>query len=221
MKIKVCGITSAGDALAAAQAGTDYVGLNFVGGPRRIDGPRAAAILDVLPDSVAAVALVDASGGGVPRTLHAILQRHGVRHLQLYGEIGPETVARLTGEGFRTWLVRHVRGDEFAADTGTFLDGCGPNGPAAVLLDAFDPARQGGTGRTVDWSRIDEARRAGRLDGWPPIVLAGGLAPDNVAQAIAAVRPWGVDVSSGVEESVGRKSPDKIRAFVLAAREVG
>ena len=221
MKIKICGITSARDALAAAEAGADYVGLNFVGGPRRIDAPRAESILVALPESATPVALIDVSRGGVSGTLQPILEQHGVRHLQMYGEVEPETIARLNGEGFRTWLVRHVRSDEFAADTRTFLDRCGSDRPAAVLLDAFDPAMQGGTGRTVDWTRIDEVRRAGRFDDWPPILLAGGLTPDNVARAVEAVRPWGVDVSSGVEESAGRKSPEKMKAFVLAAREGG
>ena len=217
MKVKICGITSASDARAAAEAGADAVGLNFVGGPRQIDPERAEQILSAMPAFVVPVALVDVSAGRIPGPLVNVLESFRVSHLQLYGQVAPKTVAHLANDGFRPLLVRHVRAGEFPATTQSYLRQCGTDLPSAILLDAYHAARQGGTGRAVDWARIAEARDAGALDGWPPIMLAGGLTPDNVAEAISIVRPWGVDVSSGVEQSPGCKSAERMRAFVTAA----
>lgn len=217
MKVKICGMTSANDARAAADAGADAVGLNFVGGPRQIDPDRAEQILSAIPALVVPVALVDVSDGCIADPLFDVLEDFRVSHLQLYGQVAPKTVAHLLSEGFRPVLVRHVRAGEFPAATRTYLRQCGADLPSAILLDAYDAARQGGTGRTLDWARIAEARDSGVLDGWPPIVLAGGLTPDNVAEAISIVQPWGVDVSSGVEQSPGCKSAEKMKAFVTAA----
>jgi phosphoribosylanthranilate isomerase len=221
MKIKICGITSIQDAQAAAEAGADAVGLNFVAGPRQIDLERAEQILKHLPPLLTPVALIDVSGGRIPDSFLELLGCFWVSHIQMYGQVSPDAVLRLRSEGFRPVLVQHVQAGEFPGATQGFLDRCAAAGPAAILLDAYDDTRLGGTGQAVDWDRIAEARRSGGLDGWPPILLAGGLTPDNVAAAVSVVRPWGVDVSSGVEDSPGHKSAAKMRAFVQSARRSG
>lgn len=221
MKVKICGITSVQDAQAAADAGADAVGLNLVAGPRQIDLERAEPILKNLPPLLTPIALVDVSSGRIPDSFLELLGCFWVSHVQMYGQVTPDTVARLRSDGFRPVLVQHVRAGDFPGATQSFLDRCSNAGPAAVLLDAYDDTRLGGTGETIDWSSVAEARRSGELDGWPPILLAGGLTPGNVGDAITAVGPWGVDVSSGVEDSPGHKSAEKMRAFVQSARRSG
>ncbi len=218
MRIKICGITSAADATAAVRAGADAVGLNFVSGKRQIDTARAASILPVLPRSVTPVALVTVSGDELPDDAVRLLERFHVTDVQLYGNVTPQTVRHLRSQGWQPWVVRHARRGAFPHDTRDFLDACGEQPPHRLVLDTVDPGQPGGTGRTLDWSLVADARESGALQGWPPLFLAGGLTAGNVGQAISIVRPWGVDVSSGVESEPGRKSAEKMEAFVRAAR---
>lgn len=204
----------------AAQAGADALGLNFVGGPRQIDPDQAAAILSALPAFVMPVALVRLERGRVPDELIEVLGQFWVSHVQLYGEISSGSLAMLANEGFRTLPVVSVRDEQFADTVNEWLSRMGGHKPAAVVLDAYDPERLGGTGKAFRWQWVTAAAAAGRLADWPPIILAGGLNPENVAEAVAAVRPYGVDVSSGVEidGSPGRKDIRKVHAFVQNAR---
>ena len=216
--VKVCGVTSPAEAAMVAHAGADAVGLNLFQGPRKISPSTGDTILSALPPGFSAWVLVDVSGGDLPVDVGDLLQRHRVRRVQMYGAVTPETVRRLRGQGYEPVWVVHVTDRAFAARAGEFLDQCGQARPACVLLDAADATLEGGTGRRVDWDMIGEVRRAGGFDGWPPILLAGGLQPENIAAAIEKVEPWGVDVSSGVESSVARKDAEKVRAFVVTAR---
>lgn len=217
VRVKICGVTTPEDAVAAARAGADAVGLNFVAGPRQISIATAADILAALPPFCAPVALVDVSAGDLSAELLELVGRYWVSHLQLYGSVTPQTIARLHQDGFRTILARQVT-DQFPCDAQTVLNECPPGAASAVLLDAHHPDKQGGSGQIVDWSLIRQARDDGKLDNWPPLVLAGGLTAENVAEAIRIVQPWAVDVSSGVESSPGRKDRDKVREFVQAAK---
>ncbi len=117
------------------------------------------------------------------------------------------------------WKVFRVRDESFAEE---IRDWCGRLGadaqPEAIMLDAYNPHAAGGTGEPFNWELVVQGRRDGRMDDLPPIILAGGLDPDNVAEAIAAVRPWAVDVSSGVESSPGVKDMAKVEAFLRAVR---
>ncbi len=242
VKVKICGITTVEDALMAAEAGADAIGLNLVGGPRRIDLPQAERILDVLPPLVTPVALVsvaDSPTGEMNEQVMEMLATRWVSTLQVYGDLTGQILARFLWEGFRVILPVPVRDAGFAATGlpawGTPEPEAGPAGrtganltasevpvgrrPVAILLDTHDPQKAGGTGRSFAWSWVREARERGELKDWPPIMLAGGLTPDNVAEAIAEARPFAVDVSSGVESSPGRKDPEKVRRFVAKAKD--
>ncbi|MGQ9651463.1 MAG: phosphoribosylanthranilate isomerase [Phycisphaerae bacterium] len=218
MRVKICGITSVEDACQAAQAGADAIGLNFYAGPRQIDLATGEAILASLPPFVTPVALVGLSGGQIADDLLRFLIRGRVNLLQVHGDFTVGAMNGLWETGFAIIQPLAVRDSTFADATPFW--GEGSSRPTAVILDTYDPNRAGGTGQTFCWDWVDQARRAGHLNGWPPIILAGGLNPDNVADAIRIARPWAVDVSSGVELAgvPGRKDPGKVRAFVRAAR---
>lgn len=218
MRVKICGITSVEDALQVVRAGADAIGLNFYAGPRQIDLSTGAAILDSLPPFVTPVALIGVAGDQIDDDLLTLLIRSRVSLLQVHGDIALGVMTRLSDVGFAIIQALAVRESTFA-DAAPFGDGRWWR-PTAIILDTFDASRAGGTGKAFCWDWVEQARKNGRLDGWPPIILAGGLNADNVADAIRITRPWAVDVSSGVEleGAPGRKDPGKVRAFVRAAR---
>ncbi len=220
MRVKICGITCPEDLRAAAEAGADAVGFNFVGGPRCLDPVRAADLLAALPPLVTPVALVRLEEGRVPDALLELLGEFWVSHVQLYGDLTPAALAALARDGLKPIPAIAVREARILRDAGSLV---GPESgftPAAVVLDAWAPGREGGTGRTLAWPMIAAEQAAGHMRGWPPIILAGGLTPENVAEAVRQVRPWAVDVSSGVEraDAPGRKDPARMDAFVRQAR---
>jgi phosphoribosylanthranilate isomerase len=210
--IKICANTSLEDALLAVEAGADAVGFVFAPSPRQVTAAQVAAITPHLPASVEKIGVfVDASLDEIEATV-CVGSLTGV---QLHFDAAPDLPARLR-ERFGTELriLRVIHFDAEAADQlaeharNPHLD--------AVLVDSRTTAAIGGTGRTFDWA---EARKmvfgdAGKLN----LVAAGGLNPSNVAEAIATLRPWGVDVASGVEAAPGKKDPAKVREFVLRAR---
>ncbi|MBI4581116.1 MAG: phosphoribosylanthranilate isomerase [Planctomycetes bacterium] len=220
MRIKICGITDVRNALAAAEAGADAIGLNFVGGPRQIDLERAAEILRALPPLLAPVALVRLEQGMVPDDLLEFLGQFWVSHVQVYGDVTAGSLVVLAQDGFQAMPVVPVRDERFAGGVNDWLSRMGGRRPAAIVLDAYDPDRLGGTGRTFQWDWVAEAAAAGAMADWPPIILAGGLTPENVAEAIRKVHPYGVDVSSSVEFEgrAGAKDPIRMRLFVDKAR---
>lgn len=197
-RVKICGITSPEDALCAAEAGADAIGLIFWAASKRaVDLERAQAIARVLPPFVSVVGVfVDET----PDVVRSIADAVGLSAVQLHGAERVPDWAR-----FPRPVLKALPVEAYAASPWR-------NARAAILVDAHDPVTIGGTGQTVDW----EAARA--IAATRPMVLAGGLTPDNVAEAVARVRPWGVDVASGVERSPGVKDPVKVRAFVAAAR---
>lgn len=213
MKIKICGITCLDDALLAARAGADAIGLNFYPEThRRVTPDRAAEIVRALPPFVEPVGLfVNASAAEIRRIAGLV----GLRCLQLHGDEPPGLLVELA----EFFLIRAFRvGSDDLDALAPALDGCARAGrlPNAVLVDAHVDGKYGGTGTPVSWSTLasDYDRES-----WPPLILAGGLTPENVAEAIEQVRPWAVDVASGVEGDVpGRKSPERIEAFIREAR---
>jgi phosphoribosylanthranilate isomerase len=196
-RVKICGLTRAEDVRAAVAAGADAIGLVFhSASPRAVTLDQAARLCALLPPFVAAVGLfVDASEPQV----RAILDRVPLDLLQFHGE---EPAAFCTRFG-RRWIkaIRMRPGLDLMARARIYRDAGG------LLLDAFDPVLAGGTGTTFDWGRIPASLGT-------PIILAGGLTPDNVADAIRQVRPFAVDVSGGVESAKGIKDPAKISAFM-------
>lgn len=223
MRIKICGITNSEGTRAAADAGADAIGLNFVGGPRQISIEKAATILADMPPLITPVALVRLEQGRLPDELIELLGQYWVSHLQVYGDMTSGHLVSLAQDGFRVIPVLSVRDEAFADEANQWLSRMGEHRPAAIVLDAYDPDRAGGTGKVFQWEWVSRAADEGKLDRWPPTVLAGGLNPQNVADAIRQVHPYAVDVSSGVEVEgrPGVKDPHKMRSFVQNARAAG
>ena len=218
MWVKICGITSGDDARAAWDAGADAIGVNFVAGPRKITTQAAATILESVPAGRTAVALVELAANGCDPALAELLARWGVRQLQVYGRVSSEGVADLAARGWRPIVVCRPVGDDVSPSVVRWLEDPAAAGVFAILIDAHDPLRPGGTGQMLDWVQVAGVRREAFRRNGPPMILAGGLNPDNVARAIEIVRPWGVDVSSGVESAPGKKDPRAVAAFIKSAR---
>jgi phosphoribosylanthranilate isomerase len=210
VRIKICGINRVADAEQAALLGADAVGLNFYPrSPRYLDPASCAAILRALPPFVEPVALfVEQPLRHVFETLN---QLGRVRTFQWYGS------RRELSDTFPFPYIPAfpVRDQAGLGDITRYLDSCLAFGgrPAAVLVDAAVPGQHGGTGRTVPWELL-----AG-FDPGVPLILAGGLTPDNVAEAVRVVRPYGVDVASGVEGLPAQKDPEKMHRFIENALE--
>jgi phosphoribosylanthranilate isomerase len=210
VRIKVCGLTRPDEALSCARLGADWIGLNFhPGSPRRVDPDVAAEIVATLPKETEAVGLfVDRP----PHEVAGLADRLRLRVVQLHGQEPPEDLLNLT----HLTIVRAFRlGDAGSVATMVdYLRRCEALGrsPDAVLVDAYVAGQPGGTGQAIATDLLD------RLPPLPRLILAGGLTPENVAGRLARVRPWMVDVASGVESSPGRKDPERVAAFIRAAR---
>jgi len=217
MIVKICGITNEADAKLALDAGADWIGLNLVAGPRMIAQDRAMAIIADLDLPGCTVVLLRVLPDGMWREpLHSLAEA-GVGAIQWYGPVDPGVMAEAQKLAVRSILVYHVSDATRLDDLKRRLDGWGDARPDYLLFDASDRARLGGTGRIMDWASLAASLATLRAS-LPPIILAGGLTPDNVATAMAHLSPYGVDVSSGVESSPGIKNADKVRAFTTAAR---
>lgn len=200
-RVKICGITRVEDAVAAVRAGADAIGLVFDSkSPRYVTLERAADIARAVDPFVTVVGLFVDAG---PDRIREVLGRVRITLLQFHGSETPDQ-CRL----FNIPYVKAVRmqdGIDLHAQAHAFGDAAG------LLLDAFVPHIAGGSGQAFDWTRVphDLAR---------PVILAGGLTPANVGEAVRTLRPYAVDVSSGVETSKGIKDADKINAFIRAAK---
>jgi phosphoribosylanthranilate isomerase len=199
IRVKICGITNPDDALQAVACGADALGLVFFAkSPRCVSPERAREIIARLPPLVTTVGLFVNED---PRTIRAVAARCRLDRVQLHGDESP---ADCLLPPLRVLKALRVRDAESLARADEY--------PADLLLDAWSDQVYGGSGRQFDWqlARALAARR--------PIILAGGLRPDNVAEAVAAVNPYAVDVSSGVERSPGRKDHEKVAEFIRRAR---
>jgi phosphoribosylanthranilate isomerase len=221
-RIKICGITRPQDAALAAELGADAIGLNFVGGPRQISIRHAHLILPEVPLFVLPVALVKRAADA-----SELWSDHDVRTFQVYGRDVVLHIRRSMMELYGIWGVLPVTSRDFLALNGLLngpreIQANDPSLDEALVLDTASPTQLGGTGQTFNWHWIAEAREAGELKDLPPIILAGGLTPDNVADAIRIARPYAVDVSSGVEVAgkPGIKDPVKMRDFIQAVQGV-
>ena len=218
MIVKICGITTLEDARCALDAGADWIGLNLVSGPRRIELPAALTILNGLSDPSHVVGLVTLQNGVLEDSIAAALWDHGVRRLQLYGQVTPQALDSFQQAGFETILVQPVVDEQSLEALDAFLTVCGDARPDYVLFDAAAHGQPGGTGQRANWDSIAQARTKNRDTHWPPFILAGGLNAANVAEAISRTTPAGVDVSSGVESAPGRKDPRKVEEFINTVR---
>jgi len=202
-RVKICGITKSADALAAVEAGADALGFNFYEkSPRHISLETVAEIAKQLPPFVMRVGLfVNAPEELVMRAIGEC----GLTMLQFHGDEPPEFCTQF---GLMSMKAFRIRDAESLKEIPNYQTD-------AYLLDAFSPEARGGTGETFNWDLAIEAQKFGK-----PIFLAGGLTPENVADAVRKVQPFGVDVTSGVESSPGKKDHAKIRSFIVNARRV-
>lgn len=207
IRVKICGNMTLQDTMAAVDAGADAVGFVFYAKSPRVVSPNTvAAIVSHLPPFVTSVGVFVNEASDVVRH---IMSECGLAYAQLHGEESPDYCAEL---GVPVLKGIRVRTREDLASL--------PSYPvAAVLLDAYRDGVAGGTGATFDWALAVEATVKAKE--WSPILLAGGLTPDNVGEAVRLVQPYGVDVSSGVEAAPGVKDHAKVRAFVRNAKSLG
>lgn len=211
-RIKICGITDRQQAADASAAGVDAIGLNFYQpSPRSISEEQAQEIVSAIPDGVMKVGLfVNAS---LEQMTH-FAARLELSAIQLHGDEPPEMVSRLKGiPVIRAFRIQQDNVESMF----DYLAQCKQRQrmPAAVLVDAWSPDEYGGTGKQLDYDLV--LRCKDRLEGIP-LILAGGLDAENVAEAVAATQPDGVDAASGVETSPGQKDIAKVEAFVAAAK---
>lgn len=217
--VKICGITNLEDALVAVEAGADAVGFVFYEkSPRRISVEAARQIVKKLPAGVEKVGVfVDADS----KSILEVVSRAGLTAVQLHGKQSSESVLgdpRSTVEcvGAKKLIVM-IHGDSLK-DGGFFMGTGAGAKPFAVLLDSSSKGVTGGTGTTFDWDKTSARVQALGLN--VPIIVAGGLTPTNIGEAIGTLHPFGVDVASGVEAGPGKKDAEKVRAFVRAVREI-
>ena len=210
--VKICGLTRAGDARHAVASGARYVGVIFAGGPRRLDVAAAAAVLGDVPGHVSRVGVFGRTSADA--IAHAA-DAARLDIVQLHEDPTPgDVLAAREASGARVWAVIRIQSSELPASVpalAAVADG--------ILLDARAAGALGGTGRRLDWAALAGPLRPLRDDA--AVVLAGGLTPDNVADAIAVLAPDVVDVSSGVESAPGIKDPERVRRFIEAARGAG
>jgi phosphoribosylanthranilate isomerase len=199
IRVKICGISEVASALVAAEAGADAIGLIFAPSRRRVTPEHAREIAQAVPPFVAKVGVfVDEERGRIEE----LVEGCGLDAVQLHGAEPPQFCT-----GFRVPVIKAIRVNDVAS-----LEGLVAFKVGAFLLDSYDASALGGTGKTFDWALASRAAQTHR------VILSGGLTLENVTSALTRVRPYGVDVSSGVETD-GRKDHGKIRAFVRRVRE--
>ncbi len=200
VEVKICGLTTLDDAVRCVELGADAIGLNFwSGSPRCTDKETARRIVEALRDRAETVGIfVDFDLAGI----RAMLHETGIAWAQMHGDEPPELVGALLPRAYKAIGVR----DGSAIEQARRYPG------EHLLLDASVPGMPGGTGRTFDWSIASEVAKERKL------TLAGGLTPTNVAEAVRIVKPFRVDVASGVESAPGRKDPALVAAFIEAAK---
>ncbi|MDY6979059.1 MAG: phosphoribosylanthranilate isomerase [Pseudomonadota bacterium] len=203
-RVKICGITRPQDAIAAAQAGADAIGLVFYpASPRAVEIEQAREIVTALPPFVTVVGLfVDADEATIRQVLAAL----PLDVLQFHGDESPEACRR-----YARPYIKALRMREEADVLGAARE---YHDAAGLLLDTYQAGIPGGTGDSFDWRRVPAHLTT-------PVVLAGGLTPENVAEAVITARPYGVDVSGGVESQKGIKDAYKIRSFIAEVERVG
>ena len=222
VRVKICGLTNLADAQVAVEAGADLLGFIFYPKSPRYVVPEVVAgiiqgINDQRPttnDQRPATTLPRFVGVFVNETVERIAQILALTWLdyaQLHGNESAEMVAHFQGRAFKA--LRPTSADEAFTGAAHFAP-YGPSAGPSLMVDAYDPSLYGGTGKTADWRMAAELAKQ-----YPGLLLAGSLIPENVAEAIRVARPWGVDVSSGVEAAPGRKDHGKVRDFIQNAKQ--
>lgn len=217
--IKICGIKTVDDALAAVDAGADYLGFNFYPkSVRFIEKQACAEITFILKKEFPHIKLVGVFVNSSVEEVKDILKSCLLDLAQLHGDETPEMVVSFNGKAFKA--VRWSESESAETSVYPFLQSVDlirysfqESALPALLVDASVNGAYGGTGVTADWNSAAELAKK------YPLLLAGGLTPENVAEAVRRVKPWGVDVASGVESAPGKKDPGRMKAFVKAVRD--
>jgi phosphoribosylanthranilate isomerase len=195
IKIKICGITNREDALLAVDLGADSLGFIFAESPRQIDSEKARAIIHNLPPFIKTVGVFVNEGSGKIKKIQA---ECGLDLIQLHGDESPEQCRDLMPYSIKALRIKDekdIEGIDIYKST-----------VRAMLLDTYQKGKAGGTGKTFDWSLALKAKETGI-----PIILAGGLSPENIQEAITTVKPYAVDINSGIEERPGKKSQELMK----------
>jgi phosphoribosylanthranilate isomerase len=215
--IKICGNTSLEDAQLAVEAGADAVGFVFAPSPRRVTAAEAAAIVPHLPATVEKIGVfVDAAIDEI----YSIVRESGLTGVQLHFDAKPELPAKLRkllGPQLRILRVVHFDAEAAMLFKKQLAEHALNPHIDAVMVDSRTAVAVGGTGAAFDWATARKTLFQGTKT-QNRLIAAGGLSPENVAEAIATLRPWGVDVVSGVESAPGKKDPEKLRQFMARAR---
>ncbi len=199
-RVKICGITNIEDAMMAVSCGADALGFVFAGSPREITPPAAREIIDNLPPMIQKIGVFVDTGAGI---INDICDFCYLDWVQLHGAEPPEILSELNRPAIKG--IR-LKGEETLHVVGNY-------GDFFILVDSYEPGKKGGTGRPANWEL------AATISSVRPIILAGGLNPHNVRGAIDLVKPYAVDVSSGVESSPGRKDPALVEQFIRKVKE--
>ena len=228
VRVKIEGLRDPQTAVRVAELGADAIGLVFAESPRRVTPEQAREIVAALPPTAASVGVfVNAPADEINR----VVEQTKIDYVQLHGDEPTDIVGKIHAPCIKAFRVRDRKWIE---EVRTWLGGISlgkvrenasvqrfvPSG-VTVLLDAYDPAVRGGSGRRFNWELIARARGKGEMEGLGPIILAGGLDASCVAEAVRVAQPWAVDVASGVESAPGFKDLDKVRAFLAAVRAAG
>jgi phosphoribosylanthranilate isomerase len=200
--VKVCGITNVADARVAAEAGADAVGFIFAESPRRVSVEEARRVSLALPENVLKVGVFV---NVPPEEVLRVAREAGLDLAQLHGDETPEAVAAVRAGGLPVMKALRVRNADDLADVERF-------DADLFLLDAYSEKARGGTGERFDWGVAKSLKGRGN------IVVSGGLAPENVREALDFFEPYGVDASSSLEDAPGKKNEDSVRRFIVAAK---
>lgn len=210
--IKICGTTNLADASVAVRAGADALGFIFAPSLRQVKAEQVRAITDQMRD-------LDRIGlfvNDTPDNIEEIFKTAGLTGVQLHGDESPEQILeirkRLRSHSAKPQVIKTVRfAPAIAGELARFSD---PTLVDAILIDTFSPHARGGTGVAFDWEQAQEIVHQAEM----PIIVAGGLNPENVQQALATLNPWGIDATSGLESAPGKKDVKKVQAFCAAVR---
>ncbi|MGC8879284.1 MAG: phosphoribosylanthranilate isomerase [Anaerolineae bacterium] len=216
--VKICGLTHPSDALAAAEAGADMVGFIFYPrSPRYVSPAQAREIVTALHERYPDILTVGVFVNEIPTTVWQILEYCGIQLAQLHGEEPAKWLKEpsvLAGRAYKALRPRsQEEAHQLASEYALPFSLTEQIGAPSLLLDAYHITARGGSGQLADWEIAAHLAQQYRL------LLAGGLTPANVAQAVRRVRPWGVDVASGIERAPGRKDPTAMQAFIRLAKE--
>lgn len=219
MWVKICGVRDEATAAWVAACRPDAIGLNFFPrSPRFVDLAVATRIGKSLPAGIEAIGVFVNATRDRAEQVSEIVQQVDLHGVQFHGDESPEDLAAVMEAcPVGTKIIRSWTPDDDWERLPRYVQACRDLGVdiAAILMDAHAPGQYGGTGQTVDWAAL---RSRYDFQSWPPLLLAGGLKPDNVASAIQTVQPWGVDVASGVESAPGVKDRERVQAFITNAR---